>query len=431
MVSRTMLPLFFVLILSQSLAPGKSYPWSYLPGELGRWIWIGFSILCFFYLVFQVVPARLKSLVPLLQSRGALIALLLFNLGYSLFSFFKFKAVGYSFPWIHLILCVFFIFTARRDQTGKLMLFNGLMLFASIIHFPLTGFRSDMLLVNQQALQLWWNHQDPYQPMQLAWGLTGMPYFPGILFSHFPAWFLGLDLRWGQLAYRVLWMGLLWRTARKLPQESLVRDGIHYYLLNPYLNFRHDLYFEIFFVWLAFYFTAPRLRHLWIALLAVTTQWAVILCPFLMNREVFEGSTRNRMIQAGRILLALVFVVGGVHLLLWSTTSWESFKTMAFGFQSRALQGAYHEDFGISFAPIAYWLKSQSLFLLLQVLICLGMWWKDVVETARGVPFSGKNAAMTWVLFTLFATHFWNYFWLFSVSWILFSRVFKDQMNTA
>ena len=431
-----MLWILLSLLAGENLAFGKTYPWSLLPGSLGRVLWLALTGLFVIGLLGEILPGfggvrrwtqgGLNPLRRSFQSRAILIVLVCMSGAFALWNYFKFRPMGYTFPVGSLVLCLAFLPWVKRERTGWLVVFNLGMLACSIVQFPLNLFRSDMVLVIKNALDAWWIQKDPYLPQVLECGATGMPYFPGILFSHFPAWFLGLDLRWNQFVYRAVYMGILWRLSKKLAPQSLVRDGINFYLANPYLMFRHDLYFEIYPFLIALYFMVPRLRSLWIPVLAITSQWCCVLVPFLWLREVYESSQQTRVSRIIQLVLMALIVFALVFWLLASSTTVSSFLASAF-FVVRGESAFYSGDYGISLGYLGELVNGKRLFLLLQVGAFFLFLLKDFLEQRQGIKKTGLNSSLALVFFTLFAMHFWIYFWLFSMIWILFVVIEEER----
>ena len=142
-----------------------------------------------------------------------------------------------------------------------------------------------MLPVIKMGLDRLKSGLDPYHPF-IIFGSTKdiMGYLPGTFFLNWPAWALGLDLRWNTVFYRAIWMLLIWRAEKKEPKITRL-TLLHYLALSPYLNFRHDLYFEGFLLIIVVYFLYPKLRPLFLSLGVFTRQWFWILSPFLIYRE--------------------------------------------------------------------------------------------------------------------------------------------------
>jgi hypothetical protein len=246
-----------------------------------------------------------------------------------------------------------------------------------------------------------------------------MPYLPGTLFSHLPAWALGIDLRWNELVYRALWMLPFIRCVRKLPAESIWIDVCHFFVLSPYLNFRHDLYFEVFILLLMLYFAAPRSRWLTIPLMIATRQWAWVLAPFMIVGEL----KRRRFVFAAQLAAGSVAVAGVTYLLLSKSTGLEQFIRATSYFQRNLEIVSFSQDHGLTLAPIFYWLKIAPYMQMVQAVMCVTLFFGALQRPAEKLY---CFAALKLILFLLLNCHFWQYFYISAVFWIICAHVAED-----
>ena len=433
-----------MLLASQIVAFGKTYPWAWLPYGLGRFFWLAISLAFLAFVVKQSFFVGKKSsgingftsrveekILTVLSSKAGLWTLIGLNIIFQILNFVKFRDIGYHFPFFSLIACFIAIPLVIQERLLTAFALNIALLIGSIIHFPLTGFRSDMLLVIQQGLDSWSAGKDPYYIGQYPWGLSGMPYFPGILFSHLPAWALGIDMRWNQVFYRVAWMALLYR------QVSFRRNRraialLALFALSPYINFRHDLYFEAFLLLLALWASFGKTRFIVIPLLAVTWQLGCALCPFLVWEEIFhtgEQTVRHRIGRTAGLTGGFVLVTGLTFLLLKGTTTLDSFMNIAFFITNTGADphGLFVIDYGLTLAQIFIWSGWEKYASIVEVLGGFSIFVYYVIHR-KGKPdifwFCTLSAL---VFFIMTAIHFWQYFWVFPVFWMILGLLNENE----
>jgi hypothetical protein len=371
--------LALLLLLSQNLALGKTYPWALLPGESGRWLWVALSLGFVAVLLEQAGLVRLGERwarlgawsVRFLGSRPGLILLVAGNAGFALANYYQFRKFGYAFPWLHLILLAVAVPFVRRDRFWLSCAISLGLLAASIVHFPDAVYRSDMFFAIRSAWDQVAAGHDPYafgyNPSPHPWGL---PYLPVIFFAHAPAWLLGVDLRWNEMLWRLAWMALLHVALARQAPASPWRTVAHAIVLNPYFNYRHELYFEVFFAGIAAYHAWPRWRWVTLPVLVWTRQWAWVMAPFLaLDWLVVQGRHENSgqarrwewgaiARQAGWLALGAAGVSGLVALALAPMTRPAVFREAIFLHADLA-----KFDYGLSLGPIAE--KPGVLWLLM------------------------------------------------------------------
>lgn len=113
----------------------------------------------------------------------------------------------------------------------------------SVLSFPFTYLRSDMLAVILWADQNLLRHIDPYHTIYIHHRVYDFPYLPGMLLAYVPFTAAHLDLRLGSLAYTLATAGLiLWAARQEFRLETAALVAI--FLLNPFLQYRHELYIQ-------------------------------------------------------------------------------------------------------------------------------------------------------------------------------------------
>ena len=414
--------LAILLIVLQNLAFGKHLPWDLLPFGLGRVLWGLLSVWLVAWIVRPSFP-RPETVQTQSSRRIVLIAFALGNLVFAAFSYSRLGQFGYEFPWAHLVVLAICIPWLRADRLWVSFALNlGLML-ASIVHFPIHADRSDMIPVLKQGLDFWAQGLDPYSPFELSGRVNRMGYLPGTLFSQIPAWVADLDLRWNTVLYRAAWMFLVLRTVRKqnwVESRPGVIAALHFFALSPYFNFRHELYFEAFFLGFAVFVLIPRVRVWILPALILTRQWAWVMAPFLaLIACSSEGRLRGRKVS--QLFLSSVVSLGTVIILLRSG-SFQSLWQAIFWFQGYLVKPEFPGDYGVSFSPLFFWIGHPAWIQKLQVLFCLGMFGWAV---KRGLDMSRlwRFAGLTWVGFLLLNTHYWLYFWISPTLFLILASV--------
>jgi hypothetical protein len=161
---------------------------------------------------------------------------------------------------------------------------GGLLL--SILSFPLNYLRSDMLPVIVWADRSLLLHVDPYTTLHVAERLYDFPYLPGMMLAFYPFALVGLDLRFGAMAYLLGAAGLIYLTARR-ERRMEVAALLALFLLCPFLQYRHELYLEPHWFTLVLVFVLmQRRRFAWAALAFGVSmaiyQFSWILFPFFL-----------------------------------------------------------------------------------------------------------------------------------------------------
>jgi hypothetical protein len=161
---------------------------------------------------------------------------------------------------------------------------GGLLL--SILSFPLNYLRSDMLPVIVWGDRSLLQHTDPYITLHVADRLYDFPYLPGMMLAFYPFALLGLDLRFGTMAYLLGAVGLVYWAARR-ERRMEVAAVVALFVLCPFLQYRHELYLEPHWFTLVLVFVLMQRRHFAWAALAFGVSMAIyqfswILFPFFL-----------------------------------------------------------------------------------------------------------------------------------------------------
>jgi len=396
-----------VLLLFQSLAFGRSLPWGLLPFELGRWAWLILTIVLFIWFSRFRQPLDGRTFESLLR-RPFLVCWAGLNFVYVAFNYFKFHSFGYEIPYLLLIFLSVSLFLVNQSRPELSLLINLTMLLCSIIYYPLTAERSDMLPVIQKGLDNWAVGRSPYEGFVLNGLPNAMGYLPGILFLHLPAWMLGLDLRWNNFIYRAAWLGFLFYHTKKNNRRDL-KAIFHYLALSPYINFRHELYFEGYILLMCLYFCFAQLRFLALPLMVFTRQWSWILSPFLFLSEL-------KPLKPGKWFWKILGYMGGTFLvcalfvaLLKPNTSLQFFLEKIFWFKRAYQAGGYGGDYGIGLSWIFYKFEMQRFLPKAQMALLITSFCYVFFKKEQGDI--GIWALMTYVVFVLLTGHFWLYFW--------------------
>lgn len=187
----------------------------------------------------------------------------------------------------------------------------------AIRSFPLSYLRSDMLPVILWADQRLVSGLNPYGTMHVESRVYDFPYLPGMLVGFLPAVVLHVDVRYVTLLCVVLIALLLYGVsdARRRPEAASL---IAFFVLSPFLQYRHDLYLEPH--WLALVGAVVLLkrgRPIWAAgafgLSMGIYQLSWVLFPFLLlyawrRRGWVEVAKTAAMGVAGMLLLVGPFL---------------------------------------------------------------------------------------------------------------------------
>lgn len=411
-----------LLILGMTFGFGKTFPWSLLRSPTDHLLWLTLTFTwaaCFFSS--RASNRVLSAWNSATQGGVWLRMLLVVDLAFFFLLWSKFKAMGYSFPWLHLLIAGFGLFFIRVERLKISALLSLGFLAASISHFPLHPDRSDMLISIRETLDGWNHHQGIYQAVPVGGWKALAHYLPGTLFSHLPAWALGIDLRWNQFIYRCLWMGLFFWKAREHRLTSNSSKLLHLLLLNPYWNYRHELYFEFFLLVIVAFWTLPRWRVLSFPLAVWTRQWVWTLAPFVWI-EAYRNRKNPREYVGYWVGLTLVSAVFLAFLV--SREDQTRFFEAHHFLNSFNEKSAYIGDYGLTFAPLLFWFESAKAIPTLQAGICgLGLL-AAVLGPANAVMQTGVVVtALTIALNGLY----WNYFLISLTFWLVMGVVLSDH----
>ena len=372
------------------LGIGARYPWVLL-GEYG----IDIGYICFFILTLSFFILTLLKIDKWLLEHAYKVFLLMIGLAtffvlfYDLAQYKNFERFGYKLPILLYVIdainLVVVGFILKKFSFKYLFLccciFFILHECISIVYFPLTPLRSDMLPAIDVAITNFLANQSPYKQL---FANIGIPrYFPLTWVSYLPAHFLSIDFRvWG-LFYYILTLLIIALNFDKLPK-------INQYLLcllflSPYFLMRHDLYFQLYLleiVVLAFYIEVlPKyLNAIILGIFIATLQFAWVLYPFLLL--IISKNIRQLVINWLISILAFIFImwlfIGGsfIDFLSYSTPSMG--KNSASGFYDISFSLATIFHFASTY-KILYFIQIVSFLVI--VLITLFRWYsKNIVE---------------------------------------------------
>ena len=260
---------------------------SKLFGQLGRvrlMLWLGFLLECWFVCLFlyETVHYAAFGYVLLLIPAAVLLTASLLAVGLA-------GVTVYQVP-------------ARATLALLLGSYAGAAILA-IFSFPLNYLRSDMMPVIFWADRALLAGQNPYQTFHVADRLYDFPYLPGMLLAFAPAQALHVDLRWASVAYVVAGMALVYWAAK--PEFRLATAAlIGLFVLNPYLQYRHELYTQgHFFSLIVIFVLMQRGRFAWSAVAfgasMVISQFSWVLFPFFLMNGLRRGGWR----EVGRMAL--------------------------------------------------------------------------------------------------------------------------------
>lgn len=187
----------------------------------------------------------------------------------------------------------------------------------AIADFPLNYLRSDMLPVILWADANVLHHLSPYATMHVGARLYDFPYLPGMIVAYLPFVAAQLDIRWGSLCYLLALAALLFSAARQ-KHKLQVAALIGLFLVEPFLQYRHDLYLEPHWLTLcAAYVLMQRKHFAWAALIfgisMAVYQFSWILFPFFLlnayrRRGWHEPAKLLLIAVVGALLIASPFL---------------------------------------------------------------------------------------------------------------------------
>lgn len=361
------------------LGIGRKYPFVLLGSNgvaIGNFFWgiltITWIILFFYPKIWQKILTQFENKIFI---AWLLIGVLLIPV-FDLFQWIFFKRIGYPFPTFLLIfdLGLFFFIILKRKSYSLLkiaciaaILHRGF----SILTFPLTYQRSDMLSEVHFALQRLLIGQNPYT--FVVSGVNQILYLPLGWLNFIPTYLLKIDLRWMGFVYLIL-IGIIttrWLNKRK---NNLGNKLAILWFLNPYLAFRHELYLDFFwFLILVITITAisqkKNITTLLVGLSMATLQWSWIVAPFWLILA-------NRKQKLHRFWISYAISISIAALIMFPFIIFYNGLTLkALGTYEHMIKGQLSElCFGL--APLFYQLKISFILPFFQIilLIVLFLW---------------------------------------------------------
>ncbi|MGK5086059.1 hypothetical protein WDW86_00740 [Bdellovibrionota bacterium FG-2] len=412
-----MLSLPFLILASQVLGFDKRFPWSWLPPIISRGFWVVFSIFFFEVALNRELRIKLNHACSwIVDSPWFYRVLLALNAAYVFLNYFYFRDLAYRFPWVAILLCFSGFFVVKKNSIGRGFILSLLLLFSSILFFPITDRRSEMLPVISELITGWRNGQR---------GMV-LPYFPGTILSHFPAALMGLDLRWNTLIYRAGWLFLLWKQVKNLPSESSWRGMAIFLVLNPYLTYRHEVGFEFFVFLVAVFWSASTARGVVLAGLVLTHEWALVLTPFVLLDWEKRRQFKQRLgefavgLGFGAILIKQVFLGGSFWILF----------TAGLGLTGSKLNPRLG-DYGISFTPLFIELRWLSTLQIVQTSgIILAFGWVLIHEAKETQYWGWVTLAGVVTLSCNYSNYYWFPVVFFLMMGVLCGEIREDFPDT-
>ena len=184
----------------------------------------------------------------------------------------------------------------------------------SIVWFPLNPKRSDMLPLIIEAGHTFLNGQSPYRVYPLVSGAIELTYLPGTWLTYLPAVALELDVRLMSLLY-VVGTALILYWGCLASERSKILILISVFVLNPYLQYRHEIYLAPYWCVMAASLVAFRKnRPLWgvffFGLSITMSQFSWIMLPFLGLYLYRNFGIRLLALAGGIIGLVVALLVG-------------------------------------------------------------------------------------------------------------------------
>lgn len=402
----------FVVLLSLPVAFGKSLPWKFLPGA--HVLWGALYLAALSLLLLPNKTDRVREQVLRFAERSFWPRVfVLWTAALFILAWIQFRAIArYTPPLLAVIIGLSASFWLTRATPLKSMVINLAFLIAAIFHSPLDPHRSDMLPAISMSLDAWSAGDTLYRYHDFGEWRAIPHYLPWVHFSQWPAWSLGIDLRWNTVLYRILAFTLIWRKLLTTT-ESITpsQKSLFYFLvLNPYWNYRHELYFEFYLLLIALFWIRPKWRWFVFPAMVFTRNFAWILAPFVAIREWRASSNRGRWLAMA--ILGVVTTAGATIALIGTQGFRDLVSTLAF-FAGYAAQKGYPGDYGLTLSPALFALGKPQAGFYLQAL--LGLAFVVAALRCRMHPYAAAVGAFA--AFFGFNLMYWNYFWYSSLWW--------------
>lgn len=234
-----------------------------------------------------------------------------------------FRRLGYSSSFFFVLpifmLALLLGMAIAKRPSGRLVLSGAALLYVcgiviALLRFPLNYLRSDMLPVITWADGRLLRGQNPYATMRVGVRLYDFPYLPGMLVAYVPAGALHIDPRVITGAYLLGATALLYSLARS-DARFAVAATLGVFLLNPFLQYRHDLYLQPHWFLIAWAVWLQRRGHVLGAGFAWGVSCAVyqlswVLVPFFVLKEMRSGGLLKAVKVAGLVLVGVLVVAG-------------------------------------------------------------------------------------------------------------------------
>lgn len=328
------------------------------------------------------------------------------------------------------ILIACFVILYIRDHAADSFLFILLICAyigsygISIMYFPLFPGRSDMLYLIGEAGNRFLEGSNPYIFYSIPYTETYMlplTYLPGLWLSYLPAVIAGIDLRFINMIAVLLTVTLLYiSSGRKQRQVSLL--FITVFLLNPYLQFRHDIYLGVY--WLSLTASIMLLstkKPVWsgfvFAISMCMAQLSWVLFPFFI--VYVARSYGRKAVLTSITTVLLVSLATFTPFLAWSAS----------GFYSGVFQ---HWNELISFETFnfTYWI--QLIFTLhslryFQALVLLGLFIGYYFSRDRSLTGTVKWMALSIFFFLTLNSLIWTYLYLTVILLLVISIIVSEN----
>ena len=298
----------------------------------------------FVVMLWQLLFGRRSFHRPLWTSCGVVAIAILLEVvsgGLFLYESLHFTPIGYRTHPIAIAVVVFVSVAlllatapyAKRYPT--LILAAALVTFVagrllSILSFPLTYLRSDMLPVIVAADQRLLHHGSPYSTLFLGSRPYAFPYLPGMIVAYLPFTALHLDPRLASMLYLVATAILAYWAARPECRTDIALL-ITLFLLSPFLQYRHELYLQPHWFTLVLAFVLlHRGRFGWAVFVfgvsMAVYQFSWILFPFLLlhgyRRQGWHEAFKLALIGTlGTLAIAGPFIPAAAHRIANNTVS--------------------------------------------------------------------------------------------------------------
>jgi len=293
---------------------------------------LSFLLAAFFLLFPEKTPLLFKSLVKklsilhvaaviaILFETMTLVLLFVQNLRYKEFGY-KLDMVLTCFLMSIIFIGLLGIFFWQYSRSMHLFVLASIayttIYILSILSFPLDPFRSDMLPLIVAGCKNFLTGINPYTFYHIPHLLT-MTYLPGLWLSFLPSANFGFDPRIINLVSIILSVIILYSFGRNQEKAAIF---LSIFLLNPYLQYRHEIYLGVVFLGLSVAYVLlinnrPILSSVFFGYAMTTYQFVWVIFPFFVAYVYNKYGKKNAFFVI--VIVTTIFVAMVGSFFVWS-----------------------------------------------------------------------------------------------------------------